>query len=206
MKMTDLLSKNKLLGSPEEDNDKIFNIGMTVLIVIMVLDILVKMFWLSPVQVIGSSMNTTLYNSDILLIDKIKEPETGDIVVIKINSTTNYIKRIIGLPGDTVYNDAEGNVYRNGVKIDEPYAYYDPARGYGTFGATSYGFVESGKLFSITLNDGEFFAMGDNRWNSYDGRAIYARGGDFKTSQILGIVPKWVVNNKKSLVWLYKLI
>ena len=122
---------------------------------------------------------------------------TFERVILKIDDKTNYVKRIVGLPGDTIRNDAEGKVYRispDGAEtlLDEPYAYFDPLFGNGTF------LNETGR-FSVTLADDEIFVMGDNRYHSKDSRSI----GPLKQSSVLGVVHPWVVEYRYKLGWLY---
>ncbi len=72
----------------------------------------------------GWSMYPTLREGDILLLQRIDyTPQYEDIVVARIDALKkNYTKRVIGLPGDTIYIDTNtGTVYRNGVALEEPY-------------------------------------------------------------------------------------
>jgi signal peptidase I len=113
----------------------------------------------------GPSMNNTLHNGEQIIINKIfykfNRPERGDVIVFypPTGGTEPYIKRIIGLPGESVEID-NGKVYvhkKNGtvMKLSEPYLDY-PANG-------------SFKGNPIPVN--EYFVMGDNRINSSDSRA-----------------------------------
>lgn len=125
----------------------------------------------------GSSMETTLQNGDNLIIDKIsyrfKDPKRYDIIVFpyKYQKNTDYIKRIIGLPGETVYIDSNGKIYINGVVLEEDY------------GAAK---IEDAGMASspITLGDDEYFVMGDNRNHSEDSRSSDV--GLIKKSDIIG--------------------
>lgn len=111
-------------------------------------------------RVDGSSMETTLSNGDHLLVDKIsyrfKEPERYDIIVFPYKHEKNvyYIKRIIGLPGET-------------VQIQGGYAYVDGALlESDTYGAE----VMVSEDMSVTLGEDEYFVLGDNRNHSQDSR------------------------------------
>ncbi|MBO5030600.1 MAG: signal peptidase I [Lachnospiraceae bacterium] len=114
-------------------------------------------------QVSGSSMETTLSNEDHLIVDKIsyrfKDPERFDIIVFpfQYDKDTYYIKRIIGMPGETVQIDEKGNIYIDGEILEE-----------------SYGrevIQNAGRASEpIQLGEDEYFVMGDNRNNSSDSR------------------------------------
>jgi len=114
-------------------------------------------------QVSGGSMENTLSNEDHLLVDKISyrftAPERFDIIVFpfQYDKETYYIKRIIGMPGETVRIDEEGNIYINEELLEEDYGrevIENPGRA----------------IEPIELGDDEYFVMGDNRNNSSDSR------------------------------------
>ena len=114
-------------------------------------------------QVSGSSMETTLSDGDHLIVDKIsyrfEDPERFDIIVFPYQyyTDTYYIKRIIGMPGETVQIDDRGNIYVDGELLEEAYGrevIQNPGRADDP----------------ILLGDDEYFVMGDNRNNSSDSR------------------------------------
>jgi signal peptidase I len=114
-------------------------------------------------QVSGSSMETTLSDGDHLIVDKIsyrfEDPERFDIIVFpyQYDTDTYYIKRIIGMPGETVQIDDSGNIYVDGELLEEAYGcevIQNPGRANDP----------------ILLGDDEYFVMGDNRNNSSDSR------------------------------------
>ena len=114
-------------------------------------------------QVSGSSMETTLSDGDHLIVDKIsyrfEDPERFDIIVFpyQYDTDTYYIKRIIGMPGETVQIDDRGNIYVDGELLEEAYGrevIQNPGRADDP----------------IMLGDDEYFVMGDNRNNSSDSR------------------------------------
>lgn len=109
----------------------------------------------------GSSMNPALRDGDPVLCYRLgKDYAAGDVVIIDNPDRRDYIKRIIGLPGDTVEIDEEsGMVLRNGEALVEKYA----------AGATIP--TEGGQTFPVTLGEDEYFLLGDNRLSSYDSRA-----------------------------------
>jgi len=103
----------------------------------------------------GSSMNPTLQDSQYLLINNfsyyLNEPDRGDIIVFRHpNSDLNLIKRVIGLPGDTV-EIGNQTVKVNGNLLDEPYIQAEP--------------TYSGNW---TVPEGQYFVLGDNRNSSSD--------------------------------------
>lgn len=128
-------------------------------------------------EVQGSSMEPKLSNSDNLIVDKItyrfRDPERYDIIVFPFQYEENvfYIKRIIGLPGETVQIDEEGNISINGEVLKE---------GYGKEVIQNPG--RAGE--PVTLGEDEYFVMGDNRNNSTDSRDLAV--GNIKREDIVG--------------------
>lgn len=114
-------------------------------------------------QVSGSSMEATLSDGDNLIVDKISyrfhDPERFDIIVFpyKYEKNTFYIKRIIGLPGETVQIDTDGNIYIDGEILKESY---------GREVMLNPGEAKE----PITLKEDEYFVLGDNRNASSDSR------------------------------------
>ena len=135
---------------------------LALLIVIVVIPI--RVFIVSPFVVDGESMHPTFENLDYLIVDEIiytfEKPRRGDVVVFRYpkNPSIFYIKRIIGLPGETVsinhgivsVTTATGAT----VTLSEPYVVNEDA----TY------------TKSVTLATGQYFVLGDNRPNSSDSR------------------------------------
>ncbi len=128
-------------------------------------------------QVQGSSMEPKLSSEDNLIVDKISyrfhDPERFDIVVFPFRYEENifYIKRVIGLPGETVRIDEKGNILINGEILEESYGkevIQSPGRAYE----------------EIVLADDEYFLMGDNRNNSTDSRDPSV--GNVRRDEIVG--------------------
>lgn len=138
-------------------------LGWLVVIIIAVgASYLVITFVGQRTQVSGQSMETTLSDGDQLIVDKIsyrfRDPKRYDIVVFPYHyeKNTYYIKRIIGMPGETV-QIVDGLVYINGQPLNEHY---------GNEIIENPGIAEE----PITLGADEYFVMGDNRNNSQDSR------------------------------------
>lgn len=133
------------------------------LLVVLCLTYVVIHFVGQRTQVDGSSMEPTLSHNDNLIVDKLtyrfNEPKRFDIIVFpfQYSEDTFYIKRIIGLPGETIYIDDEGNIYINDELLEEDY-------GKETI-------LSAGRAYEpIILAEDEYFVMGDNRNNSSDSR------------------------------------
>lgn len=124
----------------------------------------------------GRSMNATLNDGDNLIVEKLSyrfhDPERFDIIVFPPYGTKEYyIKRIIGLPGETIRIDEAGNIYINDEILEEDYG-LETIRNPGR------------AIEPITLGDDEYFVMGDNRNNSRDSRS--AQVGNVKRDTIIG--------------------
>ncbi len=125
----------------------------------------------------GSSMYPTLEDGDQLIADKLsyrfRDPERFDIVIFpyRYAAKTYFIKRIIGLPGETVRIDEQGNIYINGEVLEEDY-------GYETIEYAGLAAEE------IQLGDDEYFVLGDNRNVSEDSR--YPDVGNIRRSDLIG--------------------
>lgn len=130
-------------------------------------------------EVSGSSMENTLQDGDNLIVDKMtyrfKDPERFDIIVFppQYDPATYYIKRIIGLPGETVSIDSDGTIYINGEVLTESY-------GNQIIRKDKIGNV----TYPVTLGEDEYFVMGDNRNNSSDSREQIV--GNIKRKDIIG--------------------
>ena len=129
--------------------------------------VLIRSFIATPVRVDGDSMNKTFKNGDILILYKLSKIKRFDVIVLhEEKDNEKIIKRVIGMPGDTVAIK-DGEIYINDEKIDDEYAY----------GMTS-------DYERITLKSDEYFILGDNRLISKDSRYF----GPIKEKEIKGKV------------------
>ncbi|MEK7557034.1 MAG: signal peptidase I [Patescibacteria group bacterium] len=140
---------------------KVFLISMAIIIPI-------RYFLVQPFFVRGASMEPNFLDGEYLVIDqlsyRLREPERGEVTVFRfpLKPSQFFIKRIVGLPGETV-TVQDGRViiknqtHPNGVLLDES-LYIDPA-------------VRTGGNVTLTLRENEYFVLGDNRAASSDSRS-----------------------------------
>jgi len=148
------------------------------ILLIVAVSYLIVTFVGQRTQVSGSSMETTLSDGDHLIVDKIsyrfREPQRYEIVVFpyRYEKNTYYIKRIIGLPGETV-QIKNGSIYINGelLKAQD-----------GLGEATIAGAAE----YPVELGEDEYFLLGDNRESSEDSR--FSGIGNKKRENLIGRV------------------
>lgn len=120
----------------------------------------VYIFLVQPHRVKGESMLPNYKDGELLLVEKVSykiyKPSRGDVIVFKAPGQTkvDYIKRVIGLPGETVKVE-DGKIYINGKRLNENYEKQETA-----------GDEE------LTLGPDEYFVMGDNRGGSSDSRVF----------------------------------
>jgi len=149
-----------------------------IFIVVLVVVVPIRVWVMQPFFVSGASMEPNFENGEYLIVDEISyrfnEPERGDVVVFKYpyDRSQYFIKRIIGLPGETVLikdgkiiisdvNNVSGFVLREDLYLQNTYTQGNE---------------------SIELNEDEYFIMGDNRSASLDSRMF----GPIKKSDIVG--------------------
>lgn len=133
-------------------------------IVIVLVVILIRTFLITPIKVIGPSMNPTLESGDIMILNKVSKIDRFDIVVIDSDKSNEVlIKRVIGMPGETV-EIKDGSIYINGKKLKE-----------------NFGKGETSNYY-IKVPKNEYFVLGDNRPISADSRVF----GTFNKKEIKG--------------------
>lgn len=157
------------------------SIKLVVLAAIIVIPF--RLYVAQPFIVDGASMDPTFATGQYLIVDELtyhfKAPERGSVLIFKFPQDTSkyFIKRVIGLPGEkvaisagavTIYNPA----HPEGLKLDEPYVK-----------------LTKDDTATYTLNPGEYFVMGDNRFGSADSRIW----GPVPTKDIVGrpIIRLW---------------
>ncbi len=166
-------------------NDKIKQYIKTFLIdfletgvITIAIAVVIYIFLSSPHVVVGESMMPNFVNGEYLINNKLavsfSNLQRGDVINFQFDPTEEFIKRIIGLPGNTI-ELKNGFVYVNGKKLIE--SAYIPPHVY-TFGGQ---FLANN--VKITVPQGYYFVMGDNRENSFDSRSW----GFVKKSSIKGI-------------------
>lgn len=136
-------------------------------IIIIIVVIIIRTFIFTPVVVNGPSMMNTLHNGDVMILDKIGMKLSGikrfDIVVIQTGKT-KIIKRVIGMPGETIsYQD--NKLYINGKEVSDNHS-----------NEITYDFEE------VKIPDCEYYVLGDNRTDSVDSRIL----GTIPKNEILG--------------------
>ena len=134
-------------------------------------------FFGKQVSVVGDSMQPALKNGDVVLVNRViynaVKPDRSEVIVFKPQGNENvhfYVKRVIGLPGETV-EIKENSIYIDGKKLEEDYATTE---------------IEDAGLAAqaVTLADDEYFVLGDDRKNSEDSR--HADVGNVKRRYIYG--------------------
>ncbi len=133
----------------------------------------IRAFAFSPFVVDGNSMNDTLADNEVMFTTKYDylfggNPERFDVVICRYpGRTENFVKRVVGLPGDTVAVQ-DGYLYVNGEQYEEEYITHRP----------------NYRMEPYTVQEGEYFVLGDNRSNSNARHLV----GPLKRDQIIAHV------------------
>jgi len=142
------------------------------LAVVAAIAVLIATLWMPVLQITGTSMEPNLVNGEIVLSVKDSTFETGEIAAFYYNNKI-LVKRVIASAGSWVDIDPDGNVYINGLLLDEPYL-------------TEKALGECTIEFPYQVPDGKLFVMGDDRAVSLDSRTTAV--GCVSQEQVLGRV------------------
>jgi signal peptidase I len=165
--MTSELEEQKKQQKQSEQSENFIIETIKVLGTALILAVGIRTFVAEARYIPSSSMEKTLLINDRLIIEKIayhfKQPQRGDVIVFSTDDISKlqeenfkneaFIKRVIGLPGDTV-SVSDGIVYVNQKPLQEKYIAEKPNQDFGP----------------VTVPPNHYFVMGDNRNNSYDSR------------------------------------
>lgn len=145
---------------------------VAVLIVVAALAVLAATLWMPVLRIYGSSMTPTLADGQIVITVKTDKLMAGDIVAF-YHGNKLLIKRCVAGPGDTVNIDEKGNLFINGVVLNEPYI-------------TEKALGETNIELPYQVPDKKYFMIGDNRTTSVDSRNTAV--GCIDTEQLVGKV------------------
>ncbi|MCG7335940.1 signal peptidase I [Sporosarcina sp. ACRSM] len=141
-----------------------------------IIAIVIRQFLFTPVIVSGQSMEPTFENENKIVISKIHKVDRFDLIVFHApNSEDDFIKRVIGLPGDVVIMK-DDRLFINGEEYDEDYIQANKDK-----------LADGQKLtqdFEVEVPEGCYFVLGDNRRHSTDSRII----GCIDASSVVGAV------------------
>ena len=173
--------KEKITGVLGSIGTFIYSFIETVVIA-LVIAVVLYLFIMTPHEVLGNSMHPTYKNGEYLMANKLTyrfgEPQRGDVIIFQYSETQDFIKRIIGIPGDTIMIK-DGNMFINGQQLDESdylsESVYTRGGDYLSEGET------------VSIGEGEYFVLGDNRPHSSDSRTF----GPISATKIKG--KAWIV-------------
>ena len=158
--------EKNLSNTKKEAIEWIFAILVGVIIVL-----LVRSFIVTSYEVIGNSMMPTLSNKDKVIVSKLSTINRLDLIIFRGEAKDDYVKRVIGVPGDTItYENDE--LFINNKKVEEPFLKSHPA-----YNNTEENFTEDFELYELTgsktVPPNKFFVLGDNRISSLDSRYFH---------------------------------
>lgn len=157
------------------------------IIIVVACSILIRSFIMQSTVVNGESMEPTLHTGDRLLVAKAENYERSDIVIFQATEEDWYVKRIIGLPGDTVYI-IHNQLYVNGEPMEESYLKKDYLHDWPS---VNY-------VYPHRIPPEHYFVLGDNRLNSTDSREFGLIHKDLIGGRAL--VKYWPLQSMQNLV------
>ncbi len=166
--------------------DKIFVTVVSTMIFLLVTYFILFSTVFYYVTVSGRSMKDTLESGDILIVNKVAQPDYGDVIIVSGLKTNGdwLIKRVIGLEGDTITIN-QGKVYLNGEELCEDYA-----KGL-TYAPDCTNSKDVGEM-TYVVSEGEVFFLGDNREDSLDSRFY----GVCSLDDVEGVVSEFAIKIK----------
>ncbi len=161
---------------------KIWVIVVSVVLALLLFPLLFRLF--SPfifVRINGSSMEPALSDGEIKIVNRLAKIKRFDVICIE-RDDESYVKRVYGLPGETIMVDTDSSISVNGEKIKNKYAHGD-----------------SSKIdimpFSVTLAEDEYFVLGDDIETSFDSRKVFFPNtntivtlGEVTKKEIIGVI------------------
>jgi signal peptidase I len=160
---------------------------LRIVILALIIVLPIRFFIFQPFVVKGASMEPNFDQGDYLIIDEIsyrfREPKRGEVIVFRfpLNPSQRFIKRIVGLPGETVEIKEGKVIIKSGDKVQTLNEKYLPSINF------------NGREYNFTLKENEYFVLGDNRNFSYDSRYF----GPLNKKFIIGrvILRLWPIKN-----------
>ena len=136
---------------------KVFRSTAYTLLIVAAISVLVATLLLPVLQIYGTSMTPNLNEGEIVVSVKSSNLKPGDVIAFYYNNRV-LVKRVVGLPGDSITLDRDGTVYVNNVLLEEPY-----------LSEKSYGTTDIEYPFTVPQN--AYFVLGDHRETSVDSRS-----------------------------------
>ena len=162
----------------------VFRNSVYTLITVAALSVLVAMLLMPVLQIAGTSMSDTMEDGDVVLALRYSKFETGDVIAFYYNNTV-LVKRVIASSGQWVDIDSDGNLYVDGVAVEESYV-------------TQKALGECNIELPYQVPSGRYFVMGDNRVSSIDSRNTEI--GCVSSDMVIGriVFRVWPLNNIKT--------